>query len=91
MSLLPAEIAATLKRMPASRWHMMALLLNGEDGSARLMSRGELTSWLRANDLGTLAHEAGARRVAPGAILALILRDAGPKFVVLADPAKGAR
>lgn len=46
------------------------------------MTRGELMSWLRQNDLHDLAAEAEARRVPPGALLLLFAGQSGPRFVV---------
>lgn len=71
-----------LRRTPPARWSLYALLLDGEDRS-RVMTRRELAAWLRASDLPGLAHEATTRRVPPGCILALRLRDDGPAWWLL--------
>lgn len=85
---LTPEILRALRKTDPRRWSAYAMLLDAEDRSVRLMSRGELAAWLRTNDLAGLADEAASRRVPQGAILALILGSAGPRFRVLADPRK---
>ena len=81
-------IANVLRRTPIKQWSAYAILLDGETAEARLMPRGAMVSWLKTNDLPTLAHEAGARKVPEGAILVLSLSSEGPRFRVMFDPRK---
>lgn len=74
-----------LMRTPLKHWHRLALLVAGDD-EGRIMSRGDLAAWCRANDLPSLAAEAEGRRVPPGSMLALLVTDAGPIFRVLGAP-----
>lgn len=83
---LPAHVERVLRKTPLSRWAHLAVLLDGESGDAQVMSRGELASWLRANDLGDLASEATSRRVPPTCLLILALGSEGPRFRVLGAP-----
>ncbi len=85
---LRPEILRALRKTDPRRWSAYAMLLDPEDRSVRLMTRGELAAWLRANDLAGLADEAASRRVPQGAILALVLDSDGPRFRVLSDPRK---
>ncbi len=79
--MLPPQVARVLERTPVERWGYLALLIDGE-GGAQIMSRGELASWLRSNDLGDLADEAVARRVPPRGLLLLDLGRDGARFRV---------
>lgn len=79
-------IERVLMRTPIAQWSAFAILLDGEVNEARLMPRGELVQWLKANDLAKLAHEAGARKVPRGAVLVLSLSSEGPRFRVMFDP-----
>ena len=90
MSFLNAQITDALRRTPVRSWHHYAVLHQGDDASARLMSRGELASWLWGNSLPTLAREASKRRVPPGTLLALFVLDSGPAFRVLGKVAPAA-
>lgn len=72
-----------LTRMPPRLFHHHAVLHQGDDASAVLMSRGELSSWLAGNCLPTLAREAMRRTVPPASILGLFVLDSGPVFRVL--------
>jgi hypothetical protein len=82
---LTRRIERTLARTPLPLWSGFAILVDSEDSTAQLMARGELVSWLRANDLDALARDAAARTVRDGAILTLTLGANGPTFRVLFD------
>ena len=83
--LLTPAIERQLARTPIRQWQSLAILLDSEQAHAQLMPRGELVTWLRANDLEALAKEAAARTVRAGAILTLTIGADGPRFKVLFD------
>ena len=89
MSLAAAErdlggtITRVLSKTPPHLWGAYALLVDGEEGGATLLSRGSLAPWLRSHDLGDLADEAAARAARPATgLLLLILGGDGPRFKV---------
>jgi hypothetical protein len=84
--VLPPHVTEVLRRTPVAKWNGLALLLDAESGSARIMTRGELAGWCGSNDLSSLASDAMSRKTAPGALLTLILRDTGPVWRTLFDP-----
>lgn len=79
-----AATARVLQRTPVAQWSNYAIVFDATEGTAKLQTRGDVINWLRANDLPSLAHEATTRRVEPGAILVLVLREPEPpRFRVL--------
>lgn len=59
------------------------MLVDEEACDAKILTRGELVSFLRSADLPDLADEATARRVPPAGLLALFLGSKGPRFRVV--------
>jgi hypothetical protein len=80
---VPASIARVLSKTPRQAWGSFAVVVDDELGTVELRSRGELASWLRANDLPDLADEALARRVGDGGILLLTIGRDETRFRVL--------
>lgn len=80
---LPPSVAKVLARTPPRLWGAYAVIVDVEEGGAKLMTRGELGPWLRANDLAELADEATARAARPTGLLLLLLGRDGPRFKAL--------
>ena len=88
---LGATITRVLAKTPPHLWSSYALLVDEQEGGAKLMMRGELAPWLRSNDLGDLADEAAARAARPSTgILLLILGSDGPRFRVFGGELRAA-
>jgi hypothetical protein len=79
---LGPEVRAVLRRTPVRAWSGLALLLL-EDGRTSIMSRGDLASMLRNDDLGTLADDISRRAAPAGSLLVLSLRGEGPRVFTL--------
>ena len=65
----------------SDEWSKAVVVLSPE--SKRVTSRACFASWLRANDLGTVATECTSRKVPSGCVLVWLEHDEGVGFTIV--------